>query len=47
MKTIHTVLENLIGPAIPVGAPLARSEALQPTPDTRGSLDLDRFIPEL
>lgn len=42
--TIISVIESLIGPAIPVGLQLSRREALQPTPDTRGNLDFDRFL---
>ncbi len=43
MNTISTILDCLIGPAIQ-GTQLSRFEALQPTPDTRGNLDFDRFF---
>lgn len=43
MKNFYIILDNLIGPQIGEN-PLSRFEAMQPTPDTYGNLDLDRFI---
>ncbi len=44
MSAITAILNNLADLSMPAVAPRTRLEALQPTPDTHGNLDIGRFL---
>lgn len=44
MSAITPILNSLTDFAFNASARISRNEAMQPTPDTRGNLDLGRFL---
>ena len=44
MNAIIAILNSFVGPAVIAKPRQSRLEALQPTPDTSGYIDLDRFL---